>query len=161
MTKSPRPGVGQSERRPRSRSVFSSSRRRSSLLILPALLLPAPCSQTFHTDALLSRHCLPFSRQSRRPLSPPPRYPPRPPRYPTAMSAPGSGPPNGGTAKKPFPRVDLNGHDLPPSPAPSSPRNGRRYAVATELVYTEGNDQYNASSMPIYQVYLPSTSAFY
>lgn len=47
--------------------------------------------------------------------------------------------------------VDLDGHDLPPSPAPSSPRNGRRYALATELVFTEGSDQYNASSVPIYQ----------
>jgi len=48
-------------------------------------------------------------------------------------------------------QLDLDGHDLPPSPAPSSPRNGRRYALATELVYTESNDQYNASSVPIYQ----------
>ncbi|KAK5998177.1 Cystathionine beta-lyase [Cladobotryum mycophilum] len=49
-------------------------------------------------------------------------------------------------------RLDLDGHDLPPSPAPSSPRNGRRrYALATELVYTEGKDQYGASSIPIYQ----------
>ncbi|KAF2455200.1 cystathionine beta-lyase MetG [Lineolata rhizophorae] len=47
--------------------------------------------------------------------------------------------------------VDLDGHDLPPSPAPSSPRNGRKYALATELVYTDGGDQYNASSVPIYQ----------
>ncbi|TID23604.1 cystathionine beta-l [Venturia nashicola] len=47
--------------------------------------------------------------------------------------------------------TDLDGHDLPPSPAPSSPYPGRRYALATELVYTESNDQYNASSMPIYQ----------
>ncbi|QKX54859.1 uncharacterized protein TRUGW13939_01949 [Talaromyces rugulosus] len=53
--------------------------------------------------------------------------------------------------KKAFPRVDLDGHDLPPSPAPSSPHSGRRYAIATELVYTEGGDQYNASSVPIYQ----------
>lgn len=53
---------------------------------------------------------------------------------------------------KAFSKVDLDGHDLPPSPAPSSPRNGKRYAIATELVYTEGSDQYNASSMPIYQV---------
>lgn len=53
---------------------------------------------------------------------------------------------------KAFPHVDLDGNDLPPSPAPSSPRNGRRYALATELVYTEGSDQYNASSAPIYQV---------
>ena len=49
-------------------------------------------------------------------------------------------------------RFDLDGHDLPPSPAPSSPRNGKRYALATELVSTEGTDQYNASSVPIYQV---------
>ncbi|KAG6038392.1 homoserine O- acetyltransferase [Claviceps citrina] len=48
--------------------------------------------------------------------------------------------------------TDLDGHDLPPSPAPSSPRNGRRrYALATELVFTEGKDQYGASSIPIYQ----------
>jgi len=47
--------------------------------------------------------------------------------------------------------LDLDGHDLPPSPAPSSPSNGRKYALATELVYTESGDQYNASSMPIYQ----------
>ena len=53
---------------------------------------------------------------------------------------------------KAVPRFDLDGHDLPPSPAPSSPRNGKRYALATELVYTEGSDQYNASSIPIYQV---------
>lgn len=50
-------------------------------------------------------------------------------------------------------QLDLEGHNLPPSPAPSTPRNGRRYALATELVYTEGNDQYNSSSVPIYQVY--------
>jgi cystathionine beta-lyase len=48
--------------------------------------------------------------------------------------------------------TDLDGHDMPPSPAPSTPRNGRRYALATELVYTESSDQYNSSSMPIYQV---------
>jgi cysteine-S-conjugate beta-lyase len=47
--------------------------------------------------------------------------------------------------------LDLEGHDLPPSPAPSSPSTGRKYALATELVYTEGNDQFNASSTPIYQ----------
>ncbi len=47
---------------------------------------------------------------------------------------------------------DLDGHDLPPSPAPSTPRNGRKYALMTELVYTESSDQYNASSVPIYQV---------
>ncbi|KAL6717060.1 cystathionine beta-lyase [Lecanora helva] len=52
---------------------------------------------------------------------------------------------------KVFSKIDLDGHDLPPSPAPSSPRNGKRYALATELVYTEGSDQYNSSSMPIYQ----------
>lgn len=54
---------------------------------------------------------------------------------------------------KAFSNVDLDGHDLPPSPAPSTPRNGKKYAFATELVYTESGDQYNASSMPIYQVY--------
>ena len=52
---------------------------------------------------------------------------------------------------KAFSNIDLDGHNLPPSPAPSSPRNGKRYALATELVYTEGTDQYNASSQPIYQ----------
>ena len=50
-------------------------------------------------------------------------------------------------------KLDLDSHELPPSPADSSPRGGgRRYALATELVYTEGGDQYNASSVPIYQV---------
>ncbi|EPS30735.1 Cystathionine beta-lyase [Penicillium oxalicum] len=72
------------------------------------------------------------------------------------MSASGSGAANGASesassAKKSFPRVDLHGNDLPPSPAPSSPHPGRRYNIATELVFTEGNDQYNASSVPIYQ----------
>jgi hypothetical protein len=75
----------------------------------------------------------------------------------TAMSASGSGAPNAGSGsssfeKKQFPRVDLRGNNLPPSPAPSSPHGGRRYNIATELVFTEGNDQYNASSVPIYQV---------
>lgn len=55
---------------------------------------------------------------------------------------------------KAFSEVDLDGHDMPPSPAPSSPRNGREYSIATQLVYSEGNDQYNASSTPIYQVRL-------
>ena len=50
-----------------------------------------------------------------------------------------------------FSKLDLEGHNLPPSPAPSTPRNGLKYALATELVYTEGGDQYNASSTPIYQ----------
>lgn len=63
------------------------------------------------------------------------------------MSA--NGIPNGiGKAIK---HIDLDGHDLPPSPAPSSPSSGRKYALATELVYTEGTDQHNASSTPIYQ----------
>lgn len=74
------------------------------------------------------------------------------------MSASGSGAPGGASGapssvKKPFPNVDLQGNDLPPSPAPSSPHAGRRYNIATELVFTEGSDQYNASSVPIYQVW--------
>jgi ABC-type cobalt transport system substrate-binding protein len=55
-------------------------------------------------------------------------------------------------------RLDLDGHELPPTPAPSTPNGGRRYALATELVYTDGDDQHNSSSVPIYQVrphYLP------
>ncbi|KIX02302.1 cystathionine beta-lyase [Rhinocladiella mackenziei CBS 650.93] len=56
-----------------------------------------------------------------------------------------------GAMNKVFAQVDLDGHDLPPSPAPSSPRSGRQYSIATQLVYSEGNDQYNASSVPIYQ----------
>lgn len=84
--------------------------------------------------------------------------------HPAAMSASESGVPSAAAAsttttgekanalKKAFPHVDLDGHNLPPSPAPSTPRTGRRYALATELVYTESNDQYNASSVPIYQV---------
>ena len=55
-------------------------------------------------------------------------------------------------AGKPTIPLDIDGHNLPPSPAPSSPRNGRKYALMTELVYTESTDQYNASSVPIYQV---------
>lgn len=74
-----------------------------------------------------------------------------------AMSASGSGVPSAASGpssslKKAFPHVDLQGNDLPPSPAPSSPHAGRRYNIATELVFTEGSDQYNASSVPIYQV---------
>ncbi|EEH38678.1 cystathionine beta-lyase [Paracoccidioides lutzii Pb01] len=53
--------------------------------------------------------------------------------------------------RKTMSRIDVVGHNLPPSPAPSSPHACRRYALATELVYTEGNDQFNSSSMPIYQ----------
>ncbi|TVY29469.1 Cystathionine beta-lyase [Lachnellula hyalina] len=72
------------------------------------------------------------------------------------MSAPpppekGFGDKSTGIPNKAFPKIDLDGHNLPPSPAPSSPRNGRKYALATELVYTESKDQYGASSMPIYQ----------
>ncbi|MCJ1375710.1 cystathionine beta-lyase [Loxospora ochrophaea] len=68
------------------------------------------------------------------------------PLTPTGSSVGSSGGP-----VKSFPKVDLDGHHFPPSPTPSSPRNGRKYALATELVYTEGSDQYNASSTPIYQ----------
>ncbi|CAN6602942.1 cystathionine gamma-lyase [Trichomonascus vanleenenianus] len=39
----------------------------------------------------------------------------------------------------------------PPSPAPSSPRQKKAYAIDTELVYTESSDQYRSSSVPIYQ----------
>ncbi|MCJ1277286.1 cystathionine beta-lyase [Puttea exsequens] len=59
--------------------------------------------------------------------------------------------PNPNAVARAFAHIDLDSHDLPPSPAPSSPRNGKKYALATELVYTEGTDQYNASSTPIYQ----------
>ncbi|RDA89702.1 hypothetical protein CP533_0671 [Ophiocordyceps camponoti-saundersi (nom. inval.)] len=48
--------------------------------------------------------------------------------------------------------ADAAGNTFPPSPAPSTPQNGRRrYALATELVHTETKDQYGASSVPIYQ----------
>jgi cysteine-S-conjugate beta-lyase len=70
------------------------------------------------------------------------------PREPSSSSSV----PKAKSLPKAFSKLDLDGHDLPPSPAPSSPRNGKKYALATELVYTEGSDQYNASSMPIYQV---------
>lgn len=82
------------------------------------------------------------SPKSPSPLKSPPR--------PAAMSAPA--PSSSDVLKKAVPHVDIDGHNLPPSPAPSSPRTGRKYAIATELVYTESNDQYNASSVPIYQV---------
>ncbi|KAI5795460.1 Cys/Met metabolism PLP-dependent enzyme-domain-containing protein [Peziza echinospora] len=60
-------------------------------------------------------------------------------------------PPAEAVLARAFRNIDLEGHDLPPSPTPSSPRNGKKYALATELVYTEHGDQYNSSSMPIYQ----------
>ncbi|KAK7187848.1 homoserine O- acetyltransferase [Paraphaeosphaeria sporulosa] len=67
-------------------------------------------------------------------------------------SFPGSSKDKVNGAGKALTTHDLDGHDLPPSPAPSTPRNGgRKYALATELVYTESNDQYNAASVPIYQ----------
>ncbi|KAK3306909.1 Cys/Met metabolism PLP-dependent enzyme-domain-containing protein [Chaetomium strumarium] len=68
------------------------------------------------------------------------------------MAAPNPLSPASQAANKVFTRLDLDGHALPPSPAPSSPLSGRkRYALATELVYTESGDQYGASSIPIYQ----------
>ncbi|KAH6635185.1 Cys/Met metabolism PLP-dependent enzyme-domain-containing protein [Chaetomium sp. MPI-SDFR-AT-0129] len=68
------------------------------------------------------------------------------------MAAPDRSSPASQAANKVFTRVDLDGHALPPSPAPSSPLSGRkRYALATELVYTDSKDQYGASSIPIYQ----------
>ncbi|KAL9061585.1 MAG: hypothetical protein Q9162_000117 [Coniocarpon cinnabarinum] len=54
---------------------------------------------------------------------------------------------------------DLDGNALPPSPAPSTPHAGRKYALATELVYTNSSDQYGASSVPIYQSATFYTSA--
>jgi cystathionine beta-lyase len=68
----------------------------------------------------------------------------------TPPGGPGAGKVNGALGKA-FAHIDLDGHNLPPSPAPSSPSNGRKYALATALVYTESKDQYGASSMPIYQ----------
>lgn len=62
-------------------------------------------------------------------------------------------PPSSGSSQplnKALGRIDLDGHDLPPSPAPSSPANGRKYALATELVYSEPGDQYSSSQMPVY-----------
>ncbi|KZZ90674.1 Cys/Met metabolism, pyridoxal phosphate-dependent enzyme [Ascosphaera apis ARSEF 7405] len=53
--------------------------------------------------------------------------------------------------RKVIAKVDPEGHNLPPSPVSSSPYTPRRYAIATELVYTEHNDQYRSSSVPIYQ----------
>ncbi|KAK4134150.1 cystathionine beta-l [Trichocladium antarcticum] len=68
------------------------------------------------------------------------------------MAAPDRSGPAAQAANKVFTRVDVDGHALPPSPAPSSPLSGRRrYALATELVYTESKDQYGSSSIPIYQ----------
>ncbi|EAQ87922.1 hypothetical protein CHGG_04541 [Chaetomium globosum CBS 148.51] len=68
------------------------------------------------------------------------------------MATPNRMSPASQAANKVFTRVDVDGHALPPSPAPSSPLSGRkRYALATELVYTESKDQYGSSSIPIYQ----------
>lgn len=67
------------------------------------------------------------------------------------MSAPNGNGDSPSALGKAMKHLDLDGHDLPPSPAPSSPSNGRKYALATELVFTEGGDQYNSSSVPIYQ----------
>lgn len=39
----------------------------------------------------------------------------------------------------------------PPSPAPSHGREPRQYAIDTEVVFSEGGDQYKSSSVPIYQ----------
>lgn len=51
-------------------------------------------------------------------------------------------------------KYTLDDNDKPPSPAPSSPRDPStqaKYAIDTELVYTESSDQYRSSSVPIYQ----------
>lgn len=73
----------------------------------------------------------------------------------------GDKPTSAGVLRKAFAHVDLEGHNLPPSPAPSSPRTEKRYALATELVFTEGNDQYRASSVPIYQVRMDALVSVY
>ncbi|KFA61550.1 hypothetical protein S40285_04018 [Stachybotrys chlorohalonatus IBT 40285] len=68
------------------------------------------------------------------------------------MAAPSNDPSDGKAGLPLRSKLDLDGHNLPPSPADSSPFNGRRrYALATELVYTDSKDQYGASSVPIYQ----------
>lgn len=69
----------------------------------------------------------------------------------TPSGSSGSGPSKPNGLSKIAAKLDLDGHDYPPSPTPSSPRNGRKYALATELVYTDSKDQYGASSIPIYQ----------
>jgi len=63
----------------------------------------------------------------------------------------GSNNPTASSISKAFSKIDNSGNNFPPSPAPSTPTNGRKYALATELVYTENSDQYDASSVPIYQ----------
>ncbi|KKA26047.1 hypothetical protein TD95_000348 [Thielaviopsis punctulata] len=56
------------------------------------------------------------------------------------------------TNDRKVPKLDADGHVLPPSPAPSSSTNARlRYNIETELVYTDSRDQYGSSSVPIYQ----------
>lgn len=129
------------------------SSRSTSTLFFPSYLVPrltcvldCCCSWTY----TLNCPCIGTSSSLLVPTS----VPSTPP---AAMSASGSGVPSASSGsssvmKKAFPHVDLQGNDLPPSPAPSSPHAGRRYNIATELVFTEGNDQYNASSVPIYQV---------
>ena len=127
-------------------------------LLLQSLSVPLPSGRAriaFSFDSLLLSFVI--AR-----IAIPPHFSPRSPflTFPTTMSEPESSTGNGAASsvdprsalKKPFSQVDLEGHALPPSPAPSTPRTGRRYALATELVFTEGNDQFKSSSVPIYQV---------
>ena len=155
------------------------SRRSSSSpdIIVLHLYIHSPCLEESHKP-LKPPNTLNFIETRRCPLQPSTSSLNLNRPTPAAMSAPGSDIPNSaasatatatGTGPGPstaakklqFPRVDLEGHDLPPSPAPSSPHAGRRYAIATELVYTEGTDQYNASSVPIYQVWHRVPSIFW
>lgn len=46
--------------------------------------------------------------------------------------------------------LDLDGHELPPTPATSSPSNEKRWNLATELVYAEHDDANHSSSYPLY-----------
>lgn len=160
MTKSPRATIRQSADRPSGViAIGLSGGKEGRLRTFSRLILLLPFSHPLcYGDCIfhLITHC-PTPSHTHSPASIPPLsicvcLCPA-----LAMSASGSGAPSGASGsassmKKAFPHVDLQGNDLPPSPAPSSPHAGRRYNIATELVFTEGNDQYNASSVPIYQV---------
>lgn len=46
--------------------------------------------------------------------------------------------------------LDLDGHELPPTPSTGSPSNEKRWNLATELVYAEHDDANHSSSYPLY-----------